>query len=100
MQGYSRRSDEAVARGAKSVCNKQIFFVEIPAETNPGNIDYFSLEDEKLQGLTSDILAVLRGCTISIIQDLNGRKQDAGKYKSYIKRVDAALTKKGVVLPN
>lgn len=87
-------------RGAKGVCNRQIFSVEIPAETNPGNIDYFSLEDEKLQELTSDMLAVLRGCTISMIQELNRRKQDAGKYKSYLKRVDAVLTEKGVSLPN
>ncbi len=89
-----------MARCAKGVCNNKIFFVEIPAETNPGNIDYFSLEDQKLQELPSDILAVLHGCTISIIQDLNGREQDASKYNFYLKRIAAALTKKRVRLPN
>jgi hypothetical protein len=100
LQGSPRRTDEAVVSGNICISTEQNQFVSNSAEANPGNIDYFSLEDEKLQELASDTLAVLRGCTISVIEDLNGREQDAGKYKSYLNRIETILGRKGVSFSN
>lgn len=90
-----RRAAEDLARKAILDCNKQNYFVTTTAETSHGSVDYFSMEDGELQELTSDILAVVHGCTKSIIKYLEERGLDASKYQSFLQKIDTNLEKKG-----